>query len=224
LRVIINRIDRGRCQGCRSFRCRISETNLRTTVTHRISRNRSLSRMRAGRRAMSWSLLNTPRATSSSFLMMNRLTSIAGMRSREKRSQHPKRTFLHSIFIICSDHDQRIRLSLAVLGTLRRKAKSSFRRRPEPFGFCVVGLLESRGAPAFAGATKRLIQCQLPHICELFERRAFLNSPPPLRAFAPSREPLAPSRRAARPDWSHAKPRSDRDCFPASPRAFTLAD
>jgi hypothetical protein len=35
----------------------------------------------------------------------------------------------------------------------------------------------------------------------------------PLRAFAPSREPLAPSRRVARPDWSHAKAQRREDYY-----------
>jgi hypothetical protein len=54
-----------------------------------------------------------------------------------------------------------------------------------------------------AGCARLVIQCQLPEICLVFLKRVFFNNDGlsavfPLRAFAPSREPLALSRRAAR--------------------------
>ena len=56
------------------------------------------------------------------------------------------------------------------------------------------------------GSENITIQCQLPEFSVTFLKGVPLEiTPPLLRAFAPSREPLAASRRAARPDLFHAK-------------------
>ncbi len=57
-----------------------------------------------------------------------------------------------------------------------------------------------------AGSENIRIQCQLPEFSVTFLKGRLLEiTPLLLRVFAPSREPLAASRRAARPDLFHAK-------------------